>query len=205
MDINELQELAQKMMKNRKAHIGREKGFIYYHGLRVSKIAIKLREIILPEDSSYDEILVVASLFHDVAKGIEPHGTYGSVLVKELLKDYCTEQEISEIAELIYYHSSRTKDNEYSEYIKIIQDADMLDHFGSTEVWMNFVYNAHKDASMYKSLEFYENEYEVEVSKCRALLNYEVSRKIFDEKVSFTRSFVDRFRKETAGEVCIEI
>lgn len=205
MDINALQELAQKMMENRKAHLEREKGFIYYHGLRVSKVAINLRKMILPEDRSYDEILIVASLFHDVAKGIEPHGTYGSVLVKEILKDYCTEEEINKISELIYHHSLRKMDSEYSDYIKIIQDADMLDHFGSIEVWMDFLYNAYKDASMYKALEFYENEYDAEVNKCRALLNYDIAVKIFDEKVEFTRSFIHRFRKEAEGEFCIEV
>lgn len=205
MDINALQELAQKMMENRKAHLGREKGFIYYHGVRVSKVAINLRKMILPEDSSYDEILIVASLFHDVAKGIEPHGTYGSVLVKEILKDYCTEEEINKISELIYHHSLMKIDNGYSDYIKIIQDADILDHFGSIEIWNNFQYYAHTDEPMHKSIEFYDNEFDDEVKKCRELLNYDVSRKIFDDKISFVHSFVDRFKKEVAGEVCIEI
>lgn len=205
MDINALQELAQKMMENRKAHLEREKGFTYYHGLRVSKVAINLRKIVLPEDSLYDEILITASLFHDVAKGIEPHGTYGSVLVKEILKDYCTEEEIDKISELIYHHSLRKMDKNYSDYIKIIQDADILDHFGSIEMWINFQYYAHTDEPMHKSIEFYDNEFDDEVQRLRGLLNYDVSRKIFDDKISFVHSFVNRFKKEVAGEFCIEV
>lgn len=40
MDIKVLEDIAYKMMVNRKYHIEREKGFIYYHGLRVAKISL---------------------------------------------------------------------------------------------------------------------------------------------------------------------
>lgn len=205
MDFKVLEEIAFKMMGRRKAHIDREKGFIYYHGLRVSKIAFNLRKIILKEDSSYDDIIRAACLFHDVAKGIEPHGQYGSLLIKDILKDHCSEYEINEIANLIYNHSLRKKSNDYSDYIKIVQDADMLDHFGSIEIWMNFLYHAHKDKPIFNSLEFYASQYKLETDKCRELLNYDISREIFDEKVSFVISFIDRFKRENEGEFFIHI
>lgn len=203
MDIKVLEEIAYKMMANRKAHIEREKGFIYYHGLRVSKVALRLREKVLKEDCSHDDIIIAACLFHDIGKGIEPHGKYGAVLARDILKEYCTEDEINEIANIIYNHSLRTKNNDYSEYVKIVQDADMLDHFGSIEIWMNFLYSAHKDQSISKALDFYDNQYKFEVEKCRELLNYEVSREIFDEKVSFAISFINRLKKESEGEIFI--
>lgn len=205
MDINVLEQIAYKMMSNRKAHLEREKGFIYYHGLRVSKLSLKLREVVLPEDCSHDNIIAAASLFHDIAKGIEPHGKYGAALVKDILEEYCTEYEINEIAEIIYYHQLRKKNNDYSEYIKIVQDADILDHFGAIEIWMNFQYYAHKDEPMHNSLEFYDNEFDSHAKNCRGLLNYDVSHKIFDDKVSFVYSFIDRFKRETEGELCIKI
>jgi uncharacterized protein len=163
MDIASLNQVAFKLMSERKAQLEREKGFIYYHGLRVSKLSLKLREMILPEDSSYDDIIQVASLFHDIAKGIEPHGQYGAVLAGDIVKGYCTEKEAIEIAEIIKYHSLRKKNNEYSEYIKIVQDADILDHFGTIEIWMNFQYYAHEDEPIQNSLEFYKNEYKTQV------------------------------------------
>ncbi|WP_425448841.1 HD domain-containing protein [Dethiothermospora halolimnae] len=205
MDINVLKEVARELMINRKAHIGREKGFIYYHGERVGKLSLKLREHILGDNSSHDDIMVIASLFHDVAKGIEPHGRYGAVLVKDILKEHCTESEIEKISEIIHYHTLRKQDNNYSEYIKIVQDADVLDHFGSIEIWMNFQYSAYEDKPMYKSLEFYKNEFESHAKKCRDSLNYQVSRKIFDDKIKFVHSFIDRFKVETQGDFYIEI
>lgn len=205
MDINALKEIAYNLMKNRKAQLDREKGFIYYHGLRVSKLSLNLRKIILNEDCTHDDIITVASLFHDVAKGIEPHGKNGAVLIKDIIKDYCTEDEINEIADIIYYHSMRKKNNDYSEYIKIVQDSDMLDHFGSIEAWMKVQYFAYKDEPIPNLLEAYCNEYNAEVEKCRALLNYDVSCKIFDDKVSFICSFMDRFKKEAEGEICIKL
>jgi uncharacterized protein len=205
MDTNILQEVAYKLMGNRKAHLEREKGFIYYHGLRVSKLSLKLREVILPEDNSHDDIMVAASMFHDVAKGIEPHGKYGAVLIIDILKDHCTEYEIDKISEIIHYHQLRKKDNDYSDYIKIVQDADILDHFGTIEIWMNFQYYAHVDEPMKNSLEFYKNEFEAHAKSCRELLNYEISYKIFDDKISFINSFIDRFNKEAEGEFAIDI
>jgi uncharacterized protein len=205
MDINIVSEIAHKLMVNRKAHLAREKGFIYYHGVRVSKLALKLREVIIPEDYSHDDILVVASLLHDVAKGIEPHGKFGAVLVKDILREHCTEYEINEIADIVHYHQQRIRENNYSDYIKIVQDADILDHFGAIEIWMNFQHYAYTDEPMHNSVEFYSSEFDSIVHKSRELLNYDVSRKIFDDKISFVNSFVDRFKKESEGELCIKI
>ena len=205
MDIKVLKEIAYKLLSNRKSHLEREKGFIYYHGIRVSKLSLKLRKVILSEDCSHDDIIIVASLFHDIAKGIEPHGKYGAILMKDILKEYCSEYEINEIIEIIYSHNQRKKNNDYSEYIKIVQDADILDHFGAVEIWMNFQYYSHKDEPMQNSVEFYNKEFDAEVQKCRALLNYDVSHKIFDDKVSFVHSFFDRFAREAEGEICIKI
>lgn len=205
MDISLLNELAFKHMANRKAHPEREKGFIYYHGLRVSKLSIKLRQILLPEDNSHDDIITIAGLFHDITKGIEPHGKHGAVLIKDILKEHCSENEINEIAQIIYCHQLRKIDNDYSEYIKIVQDADILDHFGSIEIWMNFQYYAHKDEPMCNSLEFYNTEFNSNAAKCRESLNYDISKKLFDDKVAFVHSFVDRFKKEANGEFYMEL
>ncbi|MDF2985115.1 MAG: hypothetical protein K0R50_625 [Eubacterium sp.] len=201
MNMEAIRELACKHLADRKAHREREKGFIFYHGERVGKIAVALREILLPGNSAKDEIMKAAAHFHDVAKGIEPHGEYGAVLVKEILKDHCSSHEIDEIAELIFYHQKRKKDPDYSEFIKIFQDADMLDHYGTIEIWMNFHYYAYMDQPIGESVKFYKEHFDQHAADMKNLLNFDVSLAIFEDKIRFIKSFADRMSCEANGEI----
>jgi uncharacterized protein len=201
MNLETVRELAFKHLGERKAHQNREKGFIYYHGQRTAKIAVKLREILLPDDNSRDEIITAACYFHDIAKGIEPHGQYGSVLVKELLKGHCEDREIEDIAELIRCHQLRKSGEQFSDTVKIVQDADILDHYGTIEIWMNFLYYAHEDAPMQESVKFYKEQFEDHVKHMTKLLNYEISQQIFRDKIQFQREFIERFAVEAQGDI----
>jgi uncharacterized protein len=200
MDLELIKQRAFENLGKRKAHRHRETGFIYYHGVRVARLVINLRKLVLPEDSSMDELLQAAAYFHDVAKGIEPHSKYGALLVKEMLMDLCTEEELEQIAALIACHAHRKK-REYNAYEMLLQDADLLDHFGTVELWMNFYYYALEDKSMDASLEFYNTEFEALAAKNRSLLNYDVSRQIFDEKLEFLNSFLKRMEIESKGDI----
>ncbi len=201
MDVEQLKELAYIHLANRKAHLEREKGFIYYHGQRVAKIAVWLREFILPHDQSHDEILMAAAFFHDIAKGIEPHSYYGSILVEQILRDYCSGYELEQITELIRWHQFRDQTKDYSEYIKILQDADTLDHGGSVELWMNFQYQSHTNGTLLDSVQFYREEYDKIAVMMRQGLNYDISVQIFDEKVEFVRNFIERMSVEAEGRI----
>lgn len=201
MNLDTVRELAYRHLAERKAHKEREKGFIFYHGERAGKIAVTLREILIPGNSQKDEIMKAAGYFHDVAKGIEPHGEYGAVLAKEILKEHCTNCEVDEIAEIIYYHQKREKDNDYSEFIKIFQDADILDHYGTIEIWMNFHYYAYMDLPIKESVKFYKEDFDQHVSYIKKLLNYDISLKIFEDKIKFIKDFADRMTAEANGEI----
>ncbi len=200
-NIESLRKLAYELLAARRSHDYREKGFIYYHGQRVAKLAINLRKLIIPDDDSNDDVIRVASYFHDIAKGIEPHFEYGAILVKEILKEYFTEEELKKIVDIVRYHTLRRKDNDYADYIKIVQDADILDHYGTIGVWLDFHYYAYHDLSMEKALEIYEQEYEKQISKVRELLNYDISKKIYDDRVEFQRKFFRRFAVEVKGDI----
>lgn len=202
MDVKKIRELAFQYMANRKAHIDREIGFIYYHGQRVGNLSLKLRELLIPEDNSKDDIMVVGAFFHDVAKGIEPHTKYGEVLVKEILKGYCNEDELQEIVRIVTGHGLRGKSYENYDlpyYMRIVQDADILDHYGTIEVWLNFQYNAHRNTPMEESVKFYTYQYEDQVRQIRKILNYDISKKILDDKFEFHQEFVRRFAMEAQG------
>ncbi len=201
MNLEKIKELAYKHMADRKAHKEREKGFIFYHGVRTGKLAVSLREAIIPGNTQKDQILRVAGYFHDVAKGIEPHGEYGAVLVKEILKDQCTPSELEEISELIFYHQKRKKDPNYSDYIKIFQDADTLDHLGTIEIWMNFNYYSYMEQPIEESVKFYNEHFDEQVRTMRELLNYQISERILDDKVQFVKDFAERMKAEANGEI----
>lgn len=201
MDTIKIKELAYKLMANRKAHLEREKGAIYYHGERVAKTVIHLRKIILPKEEKYDAILTIAAWFHDMGKGIEPHDKYGAVLTKEALKELVPSKELESICELIALHSDRKPEHNHSVLVKLLQDADIIDHFGVYEIWMNFQYYAHKDEPIAASIEFYEKEFPKYKDNCRKLINFDVAREIFDEKCEFTDHFVKRMKIEAEGDI----
>ena len=87
VDYDPLDALAQKLMANHKAHVMRERGFIYRHGRRVARGVILLREAVTP-NTSQDDALRVAAMFHDVGKGIEPHEQSGAALARAFLAPY---------------------------------------------------------------------------------------------------------------------
>ncbi|MGB7605829.1 MAG: HD domain-containing protein [Lutisporaceae bacterium] len=200
MDIALVKQRAFEKLGKRKAHNHRETGFIYYHGVRVAKLVINLRKLVLPKDDSMDDILQAAALFHDVAKGIEPHSQYGSSLVKEMLQDICTVEELEKISELIRLHTSR-KNGCCDDYSKLLQDADLLDHFGTIELWMSINYAAIEDENIDFVIGFYKGKFRELAAKNRSLLNYEICERIFDEKADFLYKFIDRMEIENEGEI----
>lgn len=203
MDLAAIKELAWQSMGERITHPQREKGFIYYHGQRVAAIALQLRELICPGDESYDQVILVGGWFHDVGKGLEPHWEYGALIAREMLKEHCSPRELEQIVEIVQGHTLR-KQRDYPHYVQLVQDADILDHYGSLEIWLNFQYCALSGWGMERSWEFYAEKYGEQITKVRALLNFPQSVEFFDEKDRFVRQFVERFRREGRGELILE-
>jgi uncharacterized protein len=201
LDLIKISNLAYELMKDRKAQPDRETGYIYYHGERVSKLSIRLRKRLLPNDNSYDEYMIIASLFHDIGKGFKPHEKYGAILVKDILREYCSSNEIDKISELINYHQGPRKDENLSDYIKIIQDADILDRFGTMQIWLDFHDSAIKDLPIKLTLDFYKKEFQMYANYMRNLLNFDLSIEIFDEKIKYIASFIDRLNIEADGNI----
>ncbi len=203
MDLELLQQKAFELMGARKAHIEREIGGIYYHGQRCANVAVRLREHILPNDCTHDDILRAAGYFHDCAKGIEPHAQYGALIAKEAIKNLVNENELEAICDIIAKHADRKKENaDNNQYVEIFQDADLIEHFGIYEIWMSFQYYAHTNGSILDAIRFYEENHVNHAAANRKLLNYDISRKIFDEKIEFENSFIERLKIEGHGGIC---
>lgn len=201
MDFKRLESLAEKYMGHRKSHIEREIGHVYFHGKRVAKGVLELREKLFPEDASHDELLRCAGLFHDLGKGIEPHPRTGALLARELLKEELAAPELEAVCGLIAVHDDRQPDSDsYSPWVKLLQDADMLDHFGVQGVWLSFTYYAYMgQKGMIELPEFYETEWKPMVAKNRELLNFSFSREIFEEKTAYEWSTIQRLKLESEG------
>lgn len=203
MDFERLDLLAQQLMKERKAHLRREKGSVYYHGQRVRVGVMALRRRILPEDSSRDGVLQAAAMFHDLGKGIEPHAHYGAALARVALPGLVTPEELEQVCALIAAHCDRRpQEAAHDCYARLLQDADLLDHFGSYEVWMNFHYYAAEEGCFGDAAQFYQEHYRPFIQKHRALLNYPESVRIYDEKDAYMRTFIERLLVESTGGYC---
>jgi uncharacterized protein len=203
MDLIKIKQIAHDEMAD-KIHWSGEKGAKYYHGERVAELALTLKKYILPEDDGrHDDIIKAAGWFHDITNGMENHALTGAERTRILLAEHCSEYELREIYDIIYRHDDRTSDrNEFSVYAKIQQDADHLDHFGIFDIWMQFLC-----ASLYKRtiVEDIENmkkrQKAYDRKKYEHELNFDVSKKIYRERIEFSRSFAERFEAEGTGGI----
>jgi uncharacterized protein len=120
-----------------------------------------------------------------------------------MLKEHCPAGELEQIIEIVAGHTLR-KQREYPPYVQLVQDADVLDHYGSMEIWLNFWFCARSGLGMERSWEFYAGEYLKQIERVRSLLNFPESVEFFDEKDRFVRQFVERFQREGRGELLLD-
>lgn len=202
MDFEMLDRLAADLMVKRKAHLERELGSVYYHGKRTARLVLALRERVLPGDAQYDESLRLAAMFHDLGKGIEPHARYGAALFREAVRDLLPAEQVAQAARLIESHCDRRPDEPAHDLpARLLQDADLLDHLGVYEIWMNFNYNAHHGLSMEDALAYYQEHLEPFIARHRKMLNFPQSVRVYDDKCAFIRAFVRRMEVEARGEI----
>ena len=200
MDFEQIKELARRLMIDRKGHAGREPGYIYYHGVRTADICMKLLDRIDQTSAVDRSILYAGALLHDVAKGIEPHAETGAVIVKQSLEGKLSAKEIESVSELVRMHNKRGKSSQVDQMV--IQDADLLDHFGSQNIWLGFHYSAAHDEPGEEALEYYRSDKNRRfVEWCRQILNFDISREVLESKISFEHMFFDRFERELKGEL----
>lgn len=202
MDLTQIKKIASEQMENERSHPWKERGNKYYHGERTAKLAVTLRSLIFPEDSSHDGILTVAAWFHDIANGVDEHGIKGAEKTRELIFNLCSPAELDEICGIIAVHDDRSSDRTlFSDWAKLHQDADFLDHVGTYDVWMNFLYAVPHEKTINEISDYMVNERPEVIARCRKELNYELSRVIYDEKAEYQKSFTDRFSVELSGQI----
>jgi len=196
-----IDEQAAKLMKTRKAHKERERGFVYYHGKRVANSAMELRRLIFPDHPEWDELLRLAGMFHDVGKGLSPHAKFGAVIFPEAIEGLVEDADlIRHAAEMISHHGDRQADaSPYDIQTQLLQDADLLDHSGCYGVWMCAQFYSYFDGCMTDGVEFHKQTAEKYYEDNVDLLNFELSRKIFRDKVDAEKAFFERAAYEAEG------
>jgi uncharacterized protein len=194
MDIPKIDHIAFENMAHSRPDKNREPGFILHHGRRTAQIALFLAEQIninVPRD-----ILYTGALFHDVGKGTEPHHKIGARIVQDLLSDLCSEDELNRICEIVRLHHQRGKSNIYAPEIKLVQDADYLDHVGPLGPWLAFYRSGIHAETIQSVLSFvHSDERAGFLSLMRKGLNYDISVNIFDQRVDFEERFFDEFER----------
>lgn len=198
MYFHSINALAVAEMKHKSSRPHREKGNKYYHGQRVGNLVKRLASEI--GYSSGTGVLEVAAWFHDICNGEEDHETAGAIKTAELLKGFCDANELESIYELISAHDSRGKED-LSIEAKILQDADLLDHFGCFEIWSAFQYAQKEQLSMNEIASLMKESYHRDFDSERALLNFDVSKCIYDEKRSYALGFITRLGAESQGNI----
>ncbi|MBR6809606.1 MAG: HD domain-containing protein [Clostridia bacterium] len=205
MDFQKLDRIAFRLMGKRKSHLEREVGAAYFHGKRTGKSAVELRKRLFPEEDGMDDILLCAGMFHDMCKGLEPHADNAAFLCRKVLAEELTEKEMDAVCQLIHNHDKRHPGTEVNTvWERLLQDADVLDHYGSQGIWMSNTYYAYCGQREMAALsEFYFKEWEPQCEMDRKKLNFDLSKQIFDEKIAFEGHVIRRMLKEAEGEYCL--
>lgn len=201
MQTEKILKIAEEEMKYRTSHPFKERGNKFYHGQRVGNIVRSLCDAL-----GYDknvEALVVAGWFHDARNGIEHHEKLGSDLARERLTGLCSECELELICRIISVHDQRDMEN-LDMATMIVQDADLLDHFGLFRAWFSFQNAVRDHLSMADVAENMLRECERDTVDNRSI-HFDISREIYEEKVAYIRSFAERLAIEGNGGVVFSI
>ncbi len=201
MEIQKIAEVAKKQLLQKRSHDWKEKGNKFYHGQRVAHLALELRKRIIPSDDSHDEIITAAALLHDLSNGKENHCEDGAHRARKLLQGLADPSEIDKICNIIKVHDDRSCKVNYSIYIKLHQDADHLDHFGTFDVWTAFLYSVRHDMTLLDTAEFLKTCHYDGERDFRSELNFDLSKVIYDEKAAFVKGFGQRMSLECRGDI----
>ncbi len=206
MDIASIKNLAYEIMGD-KEEIPHGVGYRLFHGYRVGAIAEKLA-IKLGEPT---DLLFVAGILHDIGKdkaghpeddGVM-HGPRGGEIVRNRFVHYMSVDELHRIIAMVQNHNARPKSKWFVDKEKpihptevlIIQDADLLDHFGDEGInitlnWARFFKKTREQ--ILKEWRFGERTAKMH-EEVRRSLNFEASVEEFDRRLKQMHEFFAKF------------
>ncbi len=195
MQLDRIAEIAADYFKNKRSHVYKDIGNKYYHGIRTAELALDLRRRLFPDDASHDDVIRVASWFHDCQNGSDEHCEAGARYCEGALRGLCTESELRAICAIVRVHDDRSHRVTYDVPTMLVQDADLLDHFGSYDVIMATLQCNYEDKPVAEVVRWLYDRRKA-VPQYSRELNFEISREIFLEKIEFMTMFADRMKSE---------
>ncbi len=197
MKLNKIEEIAHAVLLNNKgAQPLREPGYIYYHGQRVAELCKWLCSQVGAKGINKNN-LYAASLFHDIAKGKAHHALAGSKIIGDVLGDSVNNSERENIERLVREHNLRELPNKCSRDSKILQDADILDHFGAQGVWLSTCITVKSGKIQQDMIDYVFGQNEKAYIKERySQLNFTASKNEFKRRMRFQKNFFKRLREE---------
>jgi uncharacterized protein len=194
MDVAEVERIAKAQMESRKDLKAREPGWLYYHGLRTAKISLELAELVGVEINH--GVLYAGALFHDIGKGEEPHNVRGAELTGKLLASCFSKSELATVCQIIELHNQRKNSKNQSLAVQLVQDADLIDHVGPVVPWLAFYWSGTHGETVQDHVRFVTGEENEQYRRgMREQLNFEVSLRMFDERMRWEDEYFRNFRK----------
>lgn len=194
MNREQIELIARNLMLNRQEHDGREPGWLFYHGLRTARIAGELCGILNVDTDS--DTLFAGALFHDIGKGSEPHNLKGAELTAGALAGHCDGDRLERVCEIVRLHNQRRPSGDHAPAVRVVQDADVLDHVGPVVPWLAFYWSGTRNETVDDHARFITGRDHVRyLQRMRNMLNFEVSIAMFDERVRWQENFFATFRK----------
>jgi len=204
MNLPTIKQIVETEMAQKRSSPYNEIGDKYAHGQRTANLALWLRKRILPNETTHDNILTISAWFHDICNGMANHCELGAMRAKELLAGHVTPHELEQIYEIISNHDDRNHEKNYPTIVKIHQDADHLDHFGTLDIWRSVAYTIGHNRTINDMLDFCHNTRPSEAIRWRSELHFDISKQIYDDRAAYMQSFIDRLSIEGRGGIWSE-
>ena len=183
-----------------------EPGYRLHHGQRVETLALEIAE--REKLDVCRERLAIGALVHDIGKPgcakSESHAVKGAEIVRSDFADLMDAEELEAVAQIVLHHYDRPnsiwfKGKEKPEWtpdILLVQDADVLDHFGVPGIWLTLHWATHKNFTPSQTItEWFTSEYMCSWRReARRSLNFQTSRRLLELRIAQMDDFFRRLK-----------
>lgn len=204
MERAQLEAILQKELSGQKDSCGRGE-WTLDHCLRTAHIAVRLRQL-TGKSAKLDDLIYTAGLFHDIAHDSTAHDQHeaaGAQRTEELLKEILPAAFLKRVTAIIAVHDDRRPNDGRDDATCLVQDADLLDHFGTARIWAEFGFAAKHGMRLEQSLCRLMLSQRKRGLYCQ-ILHFDVSRREIIRRLDYETMFAELACAESCGEFRLE-